>query len=179
MSWIGLFRTFTRRSPRTKTHLFDDGFEFGNPILKAGGFVISVRVRFIDLIHAESRLLIAESISGVTGALEKALLTKPSWVQRPQGRFLSHCRAERLSNGARAGFEGEGIGTIRLEVWQFMQDWVVRLRRRFLWSPFSVVVELESGRGRFEPVAVAGVVDITGAAGRMENDQEVNLPEYL
>ena len=77
------------------------------------------------------------------------------------------------------GFSEESIGTIRLEVWQFMQDWVVRLRRRFLWSPFSVVVELESGRGRFEPAAVAGVVDIAGAAGRMENGQEVNLPGYL
>ena len=58
-----------------------------------------------------------------------------------------------------------------------MQDWVVRLRRRFLWSPFSVVVALESGRGRFEPVAVAGVVDMIGVVGRMGNDQEtVNPP---
>ena len=53
-----------------------------------------------------------------------------------------------------------GISTMRLDVWQFMQDWVVRLRRRFLWSPLSVVVALESERGRFEPAAVAGVADI-------------------
>lgn len=49
---------------------------------------------------------------------------------------------------------------MRLDVWQFMQDWVVRLRRRFLWSPLSVVVALKSERGRFEPAAVAGVADI-------------------
>ena len=47
----------------------------------------------------------------------------------------------------------------------------MRLRRRFLWSPFSVVVVLESERGRFEPVAVAGVVGMIGVAGRMENNQ--------
>lgn len=48
-----------------------------------------------------------------------------------------------------------------------MQDWVVRLRRRFLWSPFSVVVGLESERGRFEPVELGGVVDMIGMLGRM------------
>jgi len=53
-----------------------------------------------------------------------------------------------------------------------MQDWVVRLRLRFLWSPFSVLVVVESERGRFEPAAVAGVVDMTGVAGRMEDSQE-------
>ena len=52
-----------------------------------------------------------------------------------------------------------------------MQDWVVRLRRRFLWSPFSVVVGLESERGRFEPVEVGGVVDMIGMLGRMEKGQ--------
>ena len=50
-----------------------------------------------------------------------------------------------------------------------MQDWVVRLRLRFLWSPFSVVVALESERGRFEPAAVAGVVDMIGTTRRMED----------
>ena len=53
-----------------------------------------------------------------------------------------------------------------------MQDWVVRLRLRFLWSPFSVVVAVESERGRFEPAAVAGVADMTGVAERMEDSQE-------
>lgn len=48
----------------------------------------------------------------------------------------------------------------------------MRLRRRFLWSPFSVVV-LESEMGRFEPAAVAGVVGMIRVAGRMENNQEV------
>ena len=49
---------------------------------------------------------------------------------------------------------------------------MVRLRLRFLWSPFSVLVVVESERGRFEPAAVAGVVDMTGVAGRMEDSQE-------
>ena len=53
-----------------------------------------------------------------------------------------------------------------------MQDWVVRLRLRFLWSPLSVFAAVESERGRFEPVAVAGVVDMTGVAERMEDSQE-------
>ena len=43
----------------------------------------------------------------------------------------------------------------------------MRLRRRFLWSPFSVVVGLESERGRFEPVEVGRVVDMIGMLGRM------------
>ena len=53
-----------------------------------------------------------------------------------------------------------------------MQDWVVRLRLRFLWSPLSVLVVVESERGRFEPVAVAGVADMAGVAERMEDSQE-------
>lgn len=32
---------------------------------------------------------------------------------------------------------------------------------------------LESERGRFEPAAVAGVVDMVGVTERMENKQEV------
>lgn len=59
-----------------------------------------------------------------------------------------------------------------------MQDWVVRLRRRFLWSPLSVVVALESERGRFEPATVARVADMIAVARRMEDSQEVN-PECL
>jgi len=43
----------------------------------------------------------------------------------------------------------------------------VRLRRRFLWSPLSVAIALESERGRFEPAAVAGVADIV-----MEKDSQ-------
>ena len=61
---------------------------------------------------------------------------------------------------------------MRLDVWQFMQDWVVRLRLRFLWSPFSVLVVVESERGRFDPAAVAGVADITDVAERMVESQE-------
>lgn len=56
--------------------------------------------------------------------------------------------------------EWDGISTMRLDVWQFMQDWVVRLRRRFLWSPLSGLGTVESERGRFEPAAVAGVADM-------------------
>ena len=37
----------------------------------------------------------------------EAELTKPSWVQRPQGRFLSHCGAKGLSNYARGGDQVE------------------------------------------------------------------------
>ena len=48
----------------------------------------------------------------------------------------------------------------------------MRLRRRFLWSPFSVLVVVESERGRFEPAAVARVADMIGDAGRMEGSQE-------
>jgi hypothetical protein len=54
-----------------------------------------------------------------------------------------------------------------------MQDWVVRLRRRFLWSPFSVIGTLESERGRFEPAAVVGIADMVRATGRMEDSQEM------
>ena len=46
-----------------------------------------------------------------------------------------------------------------------MQDWVVRLRLRFLWSPFSVLVVVGSERRRFELAAVAGVADMTGENG--------------
>lgn len=49
----------------------------------------------------------------------------------------------------------------------------MRLRRRFLWSPFSVVVGLASERGRFEPAVVAGVVDMIEVAERIEDKQEV------
>ena len=53
-----------------------------------------------------------------------------------------------------------------------MQDWVVRLRLRFLWSPFSVLVVVESERGRFEPAAVARVADMMQLAERMEDHQQ-------
>ena len=56
-----------------------------------------------------------------------------------------------------------------------MQDWVVRLRLRFLWSPLSVLVVVVSERGRFEPVAVARVADMIAGAGRMEGSQEEGL----
>jgi len=76
-----------------------------------------------------------------------------------------------MMQGKKTGWGG--VSTMRLDVWQFMQDWVVRLRRRFLWSPPSVVV-VESERGRFEAEAVAGTSGMTAAAERMEGSQEVN-----
>jgi len=66
----------------------------------------------------------------------------------------------------------KGVRTIRLDVWQFMQDWVVRLRRRFLWSPLSVVEAVESERGRFEPAAVAGMVDMIAIAKRTKGSHD-------
>ncbi len=55
--------------------------------------------------------------------------TRPSWMQRWHGRFLSHCgrmHQRRVCNDERVLTR-----TLRLEVWQLRQDWVVRFRR--LW----------------------------------------------
>ena len=41
------------------------------------------------------------------GRSGKAGLTRPSWVQRPQGRFLSHCIVEEMSDDARK--RGKGV----------------------------------------------------------------------
>jgi len=70
--------------------------------------------------------------------------------------------------------EWGGVITMRLEVWQFMQDWVVRLRRRFLWSAPSVMAVVEPERGRVESATVVGVSDMAAVAERMEGSQEVN-----
>lgn len=48
------------------------------------------------------------------------------------------------------------------------------MRRRFLWSPLSVVVELESERGLFGQAVVTGVVDVdaVGVAGRIKPNSQ-------
>jgi len=47
------------------------------------------------------------------------------------------------------------ILTMRLEAWQCKQDWVVRLRRRFLWSRSPALVEGLVGASIFLRFAVS------------------------
>lgn len=56
----------------------------------------------------------------------KSLPTKPSCVQRPQGRLRSHFESREYT----AAGDYKSL-TMRLDVWQFRHDCVVRLRRRF------------------------------------------------